>query len=83
MPLTLVDASGSQPPKVEVHVAEGLTEGDELLARMRGLLSENEELRTARVRARDEDERLAVDKDGMHYLFDGVEISDDQKWCLD
>ena len=83
IPLNFVDASESRPPKVEVHVAEGPTERDELLAKMRNLLSENEELRTARVRARDEDGRLAVDKDGMHYLFDGVEISEDQKWCLD
>jgi hypothetical protein len=83
MPPALVDASGLHLPNVEVHVAEGPAGRDELLARMRSLLSEDEELRTARIRARDEDGRLAVDKDGIHYLFDGVELSDDQKWCLD
>jgi len=83
MPLAFVDVPESKPPKVEVHVAEGPSEHKELLARMRSLLSENEELRTARLRARDEDGRLAVDKDGIHYIFEGVELSNDQQWCLD
>ena len=49
---------------------------------MRGLLSKNGNLHTARVRARDEDRWLSVDMDGQHYMFDGVELSEDQEWCL-
>lgn len=79
----LVVAPRSQPPNREGNVVEEPTEYEKLLTRMRSLLSENEELRTARIRARDEDGRLAVDRDGIHYIFDGVELSDDQKWCLD
>lgn len=45
--------------------------------------STSEDLDPARVKARDEDGRLSIDLKGEHYVFDCVELSEDQTWCLD
>jgi hypothetical protein len=44
---------------------------------------QDQEVVLSRVKCRDEDGRLSADLDGDHYIFDVVELSAEQKWCLD
>ena len=45
--------------------------------------STSQEVVSSRVKARGEDGRLSIDMDGEYYMLDGVELSEDQAWCLD
>jgi hypothetical protein len=42
-----------------------------------------EDIGRANIKVRDESERLTIDMNGDHYMFDVVELSEDQTWCLD
>jgi len=42
-----------------------------------------DDLRKDRMKARDEGGRISLDLGENHFMFDGLELDEDQAWCLD
>jgi hypothetical protein len=72
-----LEASKSQTALLERHVNE-VNPDDHF-----DDITEPLEMRTNKIRARDEGDRIAVDWGEDHYMFDGLELEPDQSWCLD